>query len=321
MKKKTYYSVIPISVVMSVYNGEKYVGAAIKSILNQSFKNYEFIIIDDGSTDRSSKIIKSYQDERIVFIQQENKGLASSLNIGIKLAKGKYIARMDADDISLSSRFELQYNFLQNTPECVAVGSNASNIDKNGNTIYISNNNTQWVDIKNKLPKTPFYHSSVMFRKSIAKKCEYYHTDFIVMQDIVLFNKMAKYGELRNLPMPLIKYRITESALCRRTRGDSKTIWKIIHKVLNNDQISTRDKKVIIRIKSKRKEKFKRASYYLFIGKKYLWTNFNSKLAKKNILLSIKTRPQNIEAWLCLILSLFPQKAISMLYKILKRVV
>ena len=102
-----------VSVVLSVYNAEKHIVEAIESILTQSYKNFEFIIIDDGSTDGSLEIIKSYDDERIILISRENKGLIASLNEGIEQAKGKYIARMDADDISLSSRFEEQVTFME----------------------------------------------------------------------------------------------------------------------------------------------------------------------------------------------------------------
>ena len=95
-----------ISVILPVYNGEKYLKESIESILNQTYTNFEFIIIDDGSKDSSLEIIKEYEkeDERIIVISRENKGLVASLNEGIATAKGKYIARMDADDVSLSER-------------------------------------------------------------------------------------------------------------------------------------------------------------------------------------------------------------------------
>ena len=100
---------------MSVYNGEKYLAEAIKSILNQTYKNFEFIIVNDGSKDNSVEIIKNYmkKDNRIVLIDRENKGLPYSLNEGISIAKGQYIARMDADDISLSNRFEKQIKYME----------------------------------------------------------------------------------------------------------------------------------------------------------------------------------------------------------------
>ena len=114
-----------ISVIMSVYNDEKYIAKAIDSILTQSFSNFELIICDDYSTDRSSNIIEKYvkQDNRIVFFKNEkNLGLATSLNRCIERAKGKYIARMDSDDISLPNRFEVEYNYLEDNSDIVVVG-------------------------------------------------------------------------------------------------------------------------------------------------------------------------------------------------------
>src|SRR2546430_10111904 len=96
-----------ISVILSVYNGEEYLKECIESILVQTFKSFEFIIVDDGSTDNSKSIINSYNDPRIKLISQKNQGLASALNTGIKHAQGKYIARMDADDIAMPNRFRL----------------------------------------------------------------------------------------------------------------------------------------------------------------------------------------------------------------------
>ena len=103
-----------ISVIMSVYNAEETVNYAIESILEQSFKNFEFIIINDGSTDKSETIIRNYVDKRIKFISQSNVGLTKSLNKAIKISNGKYIARQDADEVSHYKRLEIQYNFLIN---------------------------------------------------------------------------------------------------------------------------------------------------------------------------------------------------------------
>ena len=113
-----------VSVLMSAYNAEKYVGEAIESILNQTFKDYEFIIIDDASTDKTLSQIKNYTDNRIVIIQNEkNLKLAASLNKGLRIAKGKYIARMDADDISDLTRLEKQFDFLERYPEIDICGT------------------------------------------------------------------------------------------------------------------------------------------------------------------------------------------------------
>ncbi len=107
-----------ISVVMPVYNTkEEWLREAIESILNQSYKDFEFIIIDDGSDKSIEPIVNSYNDARIVLIRQENLGIAKSLNYGFKISKGEYIARMDSDDISLPERFEKQVNFLDKNPQ------------------------------------------------------------------------------------------------------------------------------------------------------------------------------------------------------------
>ena len=108
-----------ITVLMPVYNGEKYLRPAIESILNQTFSDFEFLIINDGSTDNSESIILSYKDERIRYVKNENNlKLIKTLNKGIDLARGKYIARMDADDISLPTRLEREIEYMESHPEC-----------------------------------------------------------------------------------------------------------------------------------------------------------------------------------------------------------
>src|ERR1039458_2059372 len=125
------FSKLPaVSVVMSVYNGKESIRDAVNSILSQSFKDFEFIIIDDGSTDGSADIIESIKDERIILLKQENSGLSVALNNGIKISGAKYIARMDADDISMDTRLEKEYNVLENNSEIGIVGTFITLINK-----------------------------------------------------------------------------------------------------------------------------------------------------------------------------------------------
>ena len=124
-----------ISVVMPVYNGEKYLVEAIDSILNQTFKNFEFIIINDGSTDDTEKIILSYKEQRIIYVKNEvNLKLIKTLNKGIDIAQGKYIARMDADDISMPNRFELQIDTFEKNIGIDIVCSKYLLLEQNGNS-------------------------------------------------------------------------------------------------------------------------------------------------------------------------------------------
>ena len=159
-----------VTVLMSVYNGEKHLREAIDSILNQTFGDFEFLIINDGSTDRTADILQSYQDSRIKIIHNEkNIGLTKSLNKGLKLAKGEYLARMDADDISYPNRLEVQYEYMEKNPNVGIVGSWNDVIDDIGNTIgfwkcnYSSEEIYYILNFRNCLT-----HCSVLFKKELV---------------------------------------------------------------------------------------------------------------------------------------------------------
>lgn len=201
---------IPITVIMSVYNGEKFLEEAIGSILKQTFSNFEFIIIDDGSEDTSMKIIKNFTDNRISIIEnKKNIGLSASLNNGIKLSKGKYIARMDADDISLPERLEKQYNFMERNPNIGIVGAGYHLINDAGERMgtYIYPDNP--VTIHWKLLVGPvFPHPTVMMRKKVLIENHLsYNEEYSVTQDYEFWCKMIQFTEGSNLPEALIKYR------------------------------------------------------------------------------------------------------------------
>lgn len=192
-----------VSVIMPVYNGEKYISESIESILHQTYKNFEFIIIDDGSTDSTSVLLSDYQkkDPRIKVKRfEKNQGLTICLNIGIKLARGEYIARMDADDISLPSRFEKQVEFLEKHPHVAVLGTSFSLIDQNGSTLrkyFFSNNHNilKW----NLLFFNPICHPSVVFRASTIREIGGYSSDLMRAQDYDLWWRVCRIAELSNL--------------------------------------------------------------------------------------------------------------------------
>ncbi len=198
-----------ITVIMSVYNGEKYLREAIDSILGQTFKDFEFLIIDDGSTDSSVEIIRSYTDPRIRLIQNgKNIGLTRSLNKGIKLARGEYIARMDADDISLPERIEKQIEYLDYHPDVGVLGTRFFEIDKNGNVrreIYVplSKRNIE----RQLYTINCFCHSSVMMRRSCIEKVGLYDETIKYAQDYELWLRMIDVCQLENHPELLHKWR------------------------------------------------------------------------------------------------------------------
>lgn len=212
-----------ISVIMSVYDGEKHLDESIQSILNQTFRDFEFIIINDCSTDNSLQIIEEYAkiDERIVLINNEiNLGLTKSLNLGIKKAKGKHIARMDADDIALPDRLKIQYVFLEKNRDIFLVGSGAYNVDENGTITTRKKPLTNSDDIRNKLSThNCLYHPTIMFRNEGFM----YREKFVYTQDydfyLILLSNDKK---ISNIFEPLIKYRINPNAISWSMKSKQK---------------------------------------------------------------------------------------------------
>lgn len=196
-----------VSVLMSVYNGERYLKEAVESILNQTFRDFEFIIIDDGSTDSSNAIIRSCDDPRVRLIKNEkNIGLTKSLNKGIDLCRGEYIARMDADDISLPMRLEKQFEYARNRKVSV-LGTWAIDIDNNGNRISVSKKPTSNPHIKAALLfYNPLIHSSIMIKSELLKRKKYDEC-FFSSQDYELWIRIRDGHTFENLASNLIMFR------------------------------------------------------------------------------------------------------------------
>ncbi|MEK7202849.1 MAG: glycosyltransferase, partial [Patescibacteria group bacterium] len=197
---------------------------AIKSILNQSFTDFEFIIINDGSIDKSLEILKKYQikDKRIKIISINNKGLVYSLNEGIKLAQGEYIARMDVDDISKQDRLEKQFKYIQ-ANNLVVCGAWAEGIDGLGNNIKNMNYPPDIKKIKIfTLLHNPFIHSSVMFRKDIFEKVGGYKIFFKHIEDYELWTRIVFKYKTGNIPEALLKYRIHEEQITKKNNFEMR---------------------------------------------------------------------------------------------------
>lgn len=207
-----------ISVIMPVYNGDKYLKESIGSILEQDFKDFEFIIIDDGSVDKTKDILKSISDRRLVLIENKrNMGVSKSINKGLKIARGEYIARCDADDIYRKDRFKKQNDFLDRNKEYVVVGSNASIIDDLGN--FVKEDCMPETDQqirKTILIRNPMFHPSVMIRRSIINKLGGYRDIFNGAEDYDLWFRMLKCGNLYNIQENLISRRWHESVVTKK---------------------------------------------------------------------------------------------------------
>lgn len=206
-----------VSIVLPVYNGQRYLKSSIESILHQTFEDFELIVIDDGSTDNSVKIIQSFCDPRLRLLQNgQNRGLICALNTGVRAANAEYIARMDADDVSLPTRLEEQARFMDNNPRVAVCGSWVSPI----NTL-VRRTRRYPVDPEvlrcQLLFDNPITHPSVLMRKSsIDEENIAYDPRYPHAEDYELWVRLARKHQLSVIPKTLLKYRLNSLGVSRK---------------------------------------------------------------------------------------------------------
>lgn len=207
-----------ISVLMTVYNAERYLDAAVGSILKQTFGDFEFIIIDDGSTDGSLNVLRRYEsrDSRIRLISRPNTGYGKALNEALAMARGEFVARMDADDMSASSRFESQVKFLRDHPEVLVVGASVDLIDGDSRLLLHSPQPTGDEEIQNALlaGRTLIVHSATMIRRAEMVEAGGYDPELCPSEDLDLWLRLGERGKLANLADVLGKYRLHTTSVC-----------------------------------------------------------------------------------------------------------
>ena len=246
-----------ISVVMPVFNGEKYLKQAIQSILNQSYTHFEFIIINDGSTDTTKGILDELIDKRIKCVHFEsNQGLIAALNHGFSIATGRFIARMDADDVALPQRLQLQIEAMQQHPEWIACDTDYYWWDGQSKKPSLANFNSDELKLL-LIFTTCFCHPTVMIRNDISSITLQYESDFKHVEDYRLWTQLAVHGELGHITVPLLLYRHHPSQVSNMQRSQqlqgSKRIrqdylvgmgiqfdeatWQSLHQVGSNEFI------------------------------------------------------------------------------------
>lgn len=207
-----------ISVILPVYNGAVDVARSIETVLTQSFSDFELIVIDDGSKDNSSEVFGNLNDARLRIYRQENIGLAATLNRGIELARGRYIARQDQDDLSMPTRFAEQFEYMEANPDCALLGTWAEiwvgdkRSDRNHD--HPTDNAALRFEL---LFNNPFVHSSVMLRKDALIAVGKYSTDKSRQppEDYELWSRLARNYQVANLPKRLLAYREVPASMSR----------------------------------------------------------------------------------------------------------
>lgn len=231
-----------VTVVLCVYNGGDYLAFSIKSILEQTYSNFEFIIWDDGSSDGTKEIVKSFSDKRIKYIYHENTGLGMALRLACARAKGKYIARMDSDDICFPNRFEIEVDYLERHEDCVLVSSAINYINDKGDIMGRSFPYSKDRIIKDalRIPSSYIVHPMAMIRRDAYEKAGGY-LPIRKSQDVLFWSRLSKQGKFYNISSPLGGYRVLQSSLDHEYNPYKPVLMSLLKKMVMSDVVTDDD--------------------------------------------------------------------------------
>ena len=312
------FEVPKITVLMPAYNAGKYIGAAIESVLQQTFTDFELLIVNDGSTDDTVEVINAFNDPRIVVIYQDNKGVAQALNYGLKYARAPFIARFDADDICYPERLQQQYDFMIANPGYSIIGSAADYIDMEGLYLFthkppaFSNEEIQQL----KYSVCPFIHSCVFYKKDVVISKGGYNEHAYTFEDHFLWVNILKDQKACNLPQSLIKVRLNPESITIDEKWRPRKFREIKYSTLKNRTIGIKEGSLLAGIGEKQySAKIKQSSYYALCGKKLLLNNFQPQKAREYTARAISISPLRFDNYLLYTVSYFPSGVINWLHK------
>jgi glycosyltransferase involved in cell wall biosynthesis len=283
-----------ITVLMPAFNAGSYIADAIRSVLAQSFTNFELLIIDDGSTDNTAAIINSFTDPRIRLYCQPNGGVACALNRGLSLAKAPLVARFDADDLCHPLRLERQRQLLQAQPELLVAGSAVEYVDAETSPVFTWHPPAyNYDEIKELVPRVcPFIHSSVIYRRDAVLAAGGYPEAAHTFEDHLLWTRLLPRGAGCNMPQALVQVRLNIQSVTIDERWRPRAFRRMKSKALRSGSISTEDGlrlQEIIRRQSQ--PSVKEGAYHALLGKKYLWNNYDPEKARASLLRALACNP------------------------------
>lgn len=309
---------VKVTVLIPAYNVERYIADAINSVLEQTFTDYELLIMDDGSTDDTVAEIKKFNDPRIRLVQVDHIGFARILNKGLQEAKGFYIARFDADDICYPDRLRVQYEFMKDHPEYIMTGTDADYVDMEGEYIFrYQYKGYSDEEIRRLDPVIcPFSHTTVMYKREEVIRAGGYNLHSPTFEDHLLWLKLIGIGKVCNIPQSLVKVRFNPESFTIDERWRGRTFRKLKHKCLREDDATAAEGEQFREIlKKQNTDKIKKASYYSLIAKKYLWNNYDPGKARGFLKKLMRLYPVKPGAWFLYLISFFPRKTISFIYR------
>ncbi len=310
-----------ITVLMPAFNAAGYIGEAIRSVLAQTFRNFELLVVNDGSTDDTEAIVRSFVDPRIVIVNQENRGVAAALNTGLVYARAEYIARFDADDLCLPHRLDVQLAFMERHPEYQVVGSAAEYMDVHGHFLFNHEppafSSTQLRELGYDI--CPFLHSSVMFRKEAVMENGGYSEHAYLFEDHFLWRNILNEHPCANLPEVLMKVRLNPESVTIDERWRPRKFTAMKKEALRTGSITAHEGRLLQEMARKQHTPhIKYGSYYALCGKKFLINNFQPLRARAHMARAIGIHPLRLDNYLFYTLSFLPERTISWLYQLIR---
>ena len=310
-----------ITVLMPAYNAARYIAEAIESVLQQTFANFELLIVNDGSTDTTVDVIKSFNDARIVLINRNNGGVAEALNTGLEYARADYIARFDADDICNPKRLETQYDFMRSNPEYHILGSAADYMDMAGNYVFNyqppghSNEHLQQLDYA----LCPFIHSTVFYKKKSITESGGYDPNALGFEDHLLWRNILKKGKVFNFSQSLIKVRLNPESVTIDEKWCPREFRQIKYAALQKGSITQEQGNELYRIaREQYRPKVKEGAYYALLAKKFLWNNHQPVKARENLKEVLQVNRLDWRSYGLFVLSFLPAGLLLKLYNTIK---
>ncbi len=312
-----------ITVLMPAYNAARYIGAAIRSVLAQTFTDFELLVINDGSADDTEALVQRFTDERIRLINQPHQGVAAALNLGLLNANAPLIARFDADDICYPFRLQQQYDFLQKHEDYVLIGSDVDYVDQHGEFLYhYSNTGHTHEEIVERIQSgCPFIHSSVMYRKQVALELGGYEAKAHTFEDYHLWIRLIRKGNVYNSPAPMILVRLNPESVTVDERLRGRRFAELKKQMLFDDPITEEQEAELLSILQRQNFlRFKQYSYNILIAKKYLWNNYQPQKARRSLGKAIYGKPLRATGYGLWLLSFLPKPAVDRFYSTFKTI-
>jgi glycosyltransferase involved in cell wall biosynthesis len=308
-----------ITVLMPAYNAEKYISEAIQSVLDQSFRDFELIIVNDGSTDATESIIRSFADTRILLINRENGGVSAALNTGLQKARGTYIARFDADDICYSDRLAVQVAFMENNPGYILTGSDVDYITEEGEFIY--HHHCFAYAHEDVIEKfyfyCPFIHSSVIFKRAKVLQLGGYNLSAHTFEDYFLWVQLVARGKVANLSRSLIKVRLNAGSVTIDEKWRGYRFRALKRNIIKKGSVSEKEAQELLAIiKRQDVQRIKHGAYYALCAKKFLTDNYQPLKARQYAVLAIREHPFRWDNYALFFACYFSKKSIQWLHSL-----